>query len=500
MKYILKLLSLVLALSLLALPLAGCASHKRPLAYLKSSLERTLGQSVPGEMLSLLLACVEQGSIDLSVSGDHALGGATALDLTLFFDAQGEELMADVALLAGEKSFDGKAWLSNECAVLTSNAFLGSTTLGLDFNTLKNDIAHSIFKNNSGTDYARPEINDSTSTAIRSLVDGIYQIFSAFEDAPGLVDEYVDVFLKNLTKYAAFTRYKEHGEVKIYLCVDNSMLSRALRDTWAVAAKDKALSRQVREVAKTRDAMQSALDGVVSTAWMNKVDAWLLNDAEIEALCAKIDAATPFTFELNATVKSLTGKLLYLDFTHRSGEDEIALSLDISQKDRFEASLLLGGVKRSLLANVQENGWRTFAVDYTYKTERAEAELDVIAGTLQLDKKQDSYILTLGKNGVTKTVNGCFSVKNDAFSLSVDGIKTGETEAAFKLSLTVREKAEMPVAPPFVNLATVTEQRIAPVAERVKGTKEAFLKAFDRTALTKQSVIAYLLAPFSFEQ
>ena len=122
-KYILKLLSLVLALSLLALPLAGCASHKRPLAYLKSSLERTLGQSVPGEMLSLLLACVEQGSIDLSVSGDHALGGATALDLTLFFDAQGEELMADVALLAGEKSFDAESEKEAQFESLIENEF-----------------------------------------------------------------------------------------------------------------------------------------------------------------------------------------------------------------------------------------------------------------------------------------------------------------------------------------------------------------------------------------
>jgi len=499
-KYIVKFLALLLSLLMLVIPLAGCASHKRPLAYLKASLERTVRQSVLGEMLSLVLAALDEGAIDLSVSGAHTLGGATALDLSLFFNGDDEEIMADAALSAGDKSFDGKLWFSGDHAVLTSNTFLGSTTLGLDFNTLKNDIAHSIFKNNSGTDYAVPEINDGTASAILSWVDGFYQLFGTLDDMPDLLDKYVDVFLKNLTKYASFTRYKEKGKVKIYLSVDNSMLSRALRDTWAVAVKDKSLSRQVREVAKTRDAMQSAVDGVVSTVWSNKVEAWLVNDAEIEALCAKIDAAAPFTFELNATVKKLTGKLLYLDFTHRSGEDETAFSLDIGEKDALELVLLLDGVKRSLSVKTEESGWRALVADYTYKTAKGEAEPDVITGTFDLDKKQDAYTLTLGKNGVVKTVNGSFSCKNDAFVFSVDGIKTGDVPTDFKLSLTVKEDAEMPTTPPYVNLVTVTEQRIAPVAERAKGAKDAFLAAVDRTALTKENVMAYFLAPFSFEQ
>ncbi len=500
MKHRIRILSLFLALCLLVAPLGGCSYHKRPLSYLKSAFTRTLKQSVLGEMLSVVLSSLDEGSIDLSVSGAHSLGGATALDLALIFDAERQQITADTALLCGGMNYDARLWFSSEYAVLASDAFLGSTTLGASFDTLKTDLAHSIFKNNSGTDYAVPEINDGTATAILTWVEGFYTLFGAFEDMPDLAEKYVDVFLRVLTEYARLTRYKEKGRVKLYLSVDNNMLSRALRDTWARAAKDKALAKQVRAVAKTRDAMQSAADGVVSTEWSNKVEAWLVNDAEIEALCARIDAAPPFTFELNATVKKLTGKLLYLDFTHKQGEDTTAFSLDISEKDALEITFLLDGVKRSLSVQTEESGWRSFVADYTYITAKGEAEPDVIAGTVDLDKKKDTYTLLLGKNGIVKTVNGTFYCKNDAFSLSVDGIKTGDAATDFRLSLTVREEAKMPEVPQYVALPTVTEQRIAPVATRVKETRDAFLAAFDRGAITKENVIAYLLTPFSFEQ
>ena len=501
MKYIVRISALFLALCLLVVPLAGCASHKRPLSYLKSSLERTLKSSVLGEVLDVVLSSLDEGALDLSVSGSHALGGATAFDLALVFDTDKQQIVANSALTAGGKDFDAKVWLSDENAVLVSDAFLGSTTLGVDFTTLKNDILHSIFINGSGTAYADERVNESTAAAVLTWVEGFYTLFGALESSPELLDKYVDIFLKNLTEYADFTRYSEKGMVKIHLRVDNTMLSRALRDTWVKAAKDKTLARRAREVAKTHDAMQSALDGVVTTEWTNKVEAWLVNNAEIEALCAKIDAADPFTLELNATVKKLTGKLLYLDVTHRSGDDQTAFSLDISEKDTLEVSLLLDGVKRSLSVNTEKNVWRALVADYTYHKAVGDGEPEVmIDGSFELDKKKDSFVLTLGKNGVIKTVNGSFYCKNDAFSFSIDSIKTGETSTDFKFSFSMKEEADMPTAPHYVNLVTVTEPRIAPVATRAKEAKESFLAAFDRGALTREGVIAYLFAPFAFEQ
>ncbi|MBR2312284.1 MAG: hypothetical protein IKA46_03235 [Clostridia bacterium] len=500
MKYTIRILSFFLALCLLVVPLGGCAYHKRPLAYLKSSAERTFKQSLLGEVASLLLDAFEEGSLDLSLSSDSDLGGAKVLDLALYFDADGEQIMADTALLVGEKSYDAKLWFSSREAVLSSTAFLGSTTLGANFETLKQDIAHSIFRNNSGTAYAVPEINESSATAVLTWVEGFYALFGAFEDMPELLDEYIDVFLKYLTQYASYTRYTENGRVKIYLSVDNSMLSRALRDTWAKAAKDKTLARRVREVAKTRDAMQSAIDGVVSTEWSNKVEAWLLNNAEIEALCARIDAAEPFTVEMNATVKRLTGKLLYVDFTYTAGDDVTAFSLDLSEKDAFDVSLLLDGVKRSLTVHVVDSAWRTVAADYTYKVEQGENSPHVWQGTFHLNEKTDIFTLTIGKNGVTKTVSGTFYCDSDACSLMIDKVKTGETENNFRLALTIKAEASAPKVPQYVNLPTVTEQRIDPVAKRAREAYTAFLEEFDRSAITYEAVMAYLLAPFAFEE
>ncbi|MBR7112856.1 MAG: hypothetical protein IKC75_08090 [Clostridia bacterium] len=402
-------------------------------------------------------------------------------------------------LRAGEKNFDAKLWFSEDRAVLTSDALLGSTTLGVDFNTLKNDISHSIFINGSGTAYAEEKINESTAAAILTWVDGFYTLFGALEDTPDMLDKYVEIFLKNLTEYAGISRYSEKGKVKVYLSVDNTMLSRALRDTWATAVKDKTLVRRAREVARTRDAMQSALSGVVYSEWTNKVEAWLANSAEIEALCAKIDAADPFTFELNATVKKLTGKLLYLDLTHRSGEDATAFSIDLSAKDHLELSFLVEGVKHSLSVAVEKDSWRTFTADYTYHRALGDAAPKTVSGRFDLLKKEDTYTLTLGKNGAVKTVSGRFSCENDAFVFAIDSVKSGDASVDFKFSLSMKEKAEMAPAPHYVNLVTVTEQRIAPVAERAKAAKATFLEAVELDAFTTEGIFAYLIAPLSFE-
>jgi hypothetical protein len=137
--------------------------------------------------------------------------------------------------------------------------------------------------------------------------------------------------------------------------------------------------------------------------------------------------------------------------------------------------------------------------DFTYHTERGEAAPDVLAGEFRLDKKSDTFTLTFGNDGVSKTVEGSFLCKSDALTLSVDHVKTGESETDFHCSLSVKEKAKMPTAPQYVNLPTVTEQRIDPVAKRAKETCAAFLAEFDRSAFTWQGVLAYLLVPFSIE-
>ena len=108
MKYTRRILSFLLALCLLVMPLVGCAGHRRPLIYLKSALTRTLDRSTAGEMLSALLGALEEGVIDLSLKGSHTLGGVSALDLSLYLDAEDRKVMADTALVLDGKNYDAK--------------------------------------------------------------------------------------------------------------------------------------------------------------------------------------------------------------------------------------------------------------------------------------------------------------------------------------------------------------------------------------------------------
>ena len=84
------------------------------------------------------------------------------------------------------------------------------------------------------------------------------------------------------------------------------------------------------------------------------------------------------------------------------------------------------------------------------------------------------------------------------FSLSVDRVSEGEQVSPFFLGISVLKKAKMPEMPAYVNLATVTEQRIDPVATRAKEAYAALCSSLDKTAFTKDAVLGVLLAPFQF--
>lgn len=499
MKHIFRGLSILLAASLLLVSLVGCTSKSRPLIYLKSAIERSFEKSIGGEMASLLAEALSGGSVALSWQGEDAPGGMTAASVAFYFDAAQHRVMSDTALVCGDRTFDARLWLSDDRVIAASNAFFGSTTLGVDLKTLEADLGHSIFRNNSGTAYAVPEISDGTAGAVLALVEGFFSLYTATDDLSALLDKHAESFLKYLTDHASYTRYSENGRVYVHLEVDNNALSRALRDTWKKATGDKKLCRRLREVAKTRDAMQSAAEGVVSTEWTTVVESWIVNSAEIEALCASLDAATPFTIELNAAVKKLTGTLLTLDASYLSGEKQIALSLDLSQENALHFTLLLGGVAHDFALNTVKDSWSVWEATFTYLQTNADGEDRTWQGSVSLDKKQDSYGLQLTQGDRTRSISGKFYYNNDGMLLSVDHVVEGEQKLNFSCHLAITPKQELPSAPQYVNLPTVAEQRIDPVAARAKETLDAFHAAFDEEAFTYRGAIACLLKPFYFE-
>ncbi len=499
MKHTVRILSVLLAFCLLVAPLGGCASQSRPLIYLKSAVERSLEKSIGGEMAALLAEALAGGSISLSWQGEEALGGVTDVDATVYFDAENSKIISDTALSIGEQTYDAKLWLSDEAVVAVSDAFFGSTTLGVDLDTLEDDLKHSIFRNNSGTAYAVPEIGERSANAVLTLVEGFFSLYTSADDIAELLDKHFESFLKYLTEHARYTRYSEDGKVHIYLLVDNSTLARVLRDTWTKAVADKALCRRVREVAKTHDAMVSATAGIVSTEWTAIAENWLVNNAEIEALCAELDAAEPFTLEVNAAVKKLTGTLDTLAVSYRSGERSADLTLDLSQKDALFLSVAYGGVKHSLALQTIKEGWSAYAADFTYTQTGAEGTEAAWQGRIELDKKQDTYLLSLTQGDRTRELRGTFFCNGDGFSLSVDSLFEGERQIDFSCMLAVAARAKLPALPQYVNLPTVTEQRIDPVAARVRETYAALDAALDTDAFTWDRVVAHLLAPLKFE-
>lgn len=499
MKYIVRGLSILLVASLLLVSLVGCTSRSKPLIYVKSAVERSFKKSLGGEVVALLTEALSGGRVAFSWQGDGAPGGMTAANATFYFDAEQHRVMSDTALACGDHTFDAKLWLSGDNVILSSNAFLGSTTLGVDLKTLEADLEHSIFRNNSGTAYAVPEISDGTADAVLTLVEGFFSLYTATNDLAALLDKHAESFLKYLTDHAHYTRYAENGRVQVHLEVDNSAFSRALRDTWQKAASDKKLCRHLREIAKTRDAMQSAAEGVVSTEWTTLIEGWIVNSAEIEALCAKIDAATPFTLTLNAAVKKLTGTLLAFDVSYLSGERQTAFSLDLSQEDATHLALLLDGVTRDFTLHTVKDSWSVYEATFTYLRADASGEDRTWQGSVSLDKKQDSYVLQLTQGDRTRSISGDFCCDRNGVLLSVDRVFEGEQKLNFSCLLSITPKEELPTAPPYVNLPTVAEQRIDPVAARAKETLDAFDAAFDEEAFSYQSVFACLLMPLRFE-
>lgn len=490
MKTRLRILALLLTVPILIATLSACGARRRPLNYLKSSLERTVDRSTGGELLSLLWEAVQEGSLSLAFTGDTA-APVSAGSATLYFDVDKGALMADTALTLDGKKYDAGLWLSHNTAALSSTAFLGSTTVGANLATLEQDLKNSIFRSNSGTVFARPEVDDRTDDRINTLVGGLFSLYQSSEDMADLLDERIERFLIALTEHANHSRYTEKGQVNIYLKIDNSMLSRALRDAWGEAVKDKAFCAHLREVAKTRDAMYSAIAGVEIGDTAALVENWLVNDAEIEALCVEIDNSTPFTLELSATVRKLTAKVTTLSVKFECADTVRAATVDLSARDEAVLSLTVDGVTHKLAFETEKETLRTYRAIFTYQLQSVAGTKET-RGTLDVNRREERYTLTLTGDTV-RTLTGKLSLGKDAFAFSIDSLTAGEEQIPFTFSLAIRSEADMPAVPAYVNLPTVSESRFLPVAARATATMAQFTEALGSSGilLTPEGIADY---------
>ena len=181
-----KMTALLLALLLLLGTLVGCGGYLDPLGYLKDAAEKTLKQTLVGEVLALLLGVSDKGSLAVDFGGtDLVQGLPEAAQLKLWIDAEDRKLAANGTMTLKGQQYDLAAYLNETEMAVNSAAFLGSNTLGVDFLTLKDDLKTSIFSNNSGTAFANPAISAASAERVpQNLSSAPMGICAAMAGAP----------------------------------------------------------------------------------------------------------------------------------------------------------------------------------------------------------------------------------------------------------------------------------------------------------------------------
>lgn len=496
MKRRIRIISLLLALLLLAGALAGCAAVSKPLNYFKSALEKTIDRRFGGEMVDVLLETLECGSVEIGFGGtDLAQTPIEAGNAKLWFDKEEKRITAAGDLTVGGKSYDGCLYLTDRELAVSSVAFLGSTDFGIDFATLSGDLQNSIFRNNSSTAFARPEIDEGTAADVIELRDNFFTIYDSLGDVLELSDELAEDFLAILTEYAPHSRYSEDGKIYIAATVDNAVLSRALRDTRSKAVSDKTFCRELRELASARDTVISVKTGTVVTEWSDKVESFIASDLSIEGLCAKIDAMSPFTVQLNGVVGRMSGIIENATLSYsRDSKQIFEFSLDLSQKDVNVLRLQYDGVTRVLSYRVLKNGLRYYDAELIYEMLPSTGENVLrVTGTLSADKSDDKFTLSFTKGEETRVFEGSFDKRIDGFEASVNTVKINGESRRFSLSLVVTTDDKAEPVPEYVNLAAVSEARFEPIAARITQEMIAFRMAWGNHKMTPHGALSFFL-------
>ena len=444
MKIKLRIGAFLLAMLMLLSALSGCAGFANPLGYLKDSAEKTLKNALLGELLSLVLDVADKGKITVEFGGtDLVQDLPDAADLSLWLDAQSRKVVADGEMtLSGEK-YDLAAYLNETEAVVVSSAFFGSNTLGVDFLTLKDDLKTSIFSNNSGTSFSNPDVSAASADRIQQIKKSFFKLLAYNEKTLDFADEVMDVFLSELTAYAENSRYKKDGYTHITLSVNNDSLARTLRATRAALVKDRSFGKYLNDLAATLDAMVSATTGITTTEYTTKVKYFLTSEADIDAICARIDNAEPFVFELKAAIKSfgMSLKDASLSFS-QSGVTRVTAALHLDAEQISTLDVTVDGVARSFGYRVVEDAFRNYRAELTYTKSVAGTTVTQVKGDLAANKRDKTYALTLTRGSDTRVFGGKYDFGGDAILIAEIRVDEFSNPAAGVFDLSSNAAAE----------------------------------------------------------
>ncbi len=484
MKLRYKALSFLMALLLLLSTLTGCTGYVDPLGYLKDATVKTIKNTLVGELLALLLDISDKGMISVEFGGtDLVQNLPESAELTLWLDNDDRKIAADGKMtLAGEK-YDISAYIEETEMAVISSSFLGSNTLGVDFLSLKDDLKTSIFSNNSGTVFSDPTVSSASADRIEQIKKSFFKLIAYNEKTLDFADEVLEVFLDELTSYAANTRYKEDGYTHITLSINNDSLARALRATRDRLVKDRSFCKYLNELAETLDSMISAVSGVTSTEYTTKVRHFLTNEEDIDNLCQHIDDADAFVFEVKAAVKSFGMSLSEAELSFTQGgikRFEGAVSLF---EDEITLAVTLDGVARKLTYHVKEDGFRTYRAELSYQLTSAAACAEV-KGELLANKRENTYTLTLEKGSETRVFGGSYDFDDEEMMLSVNTASVNGADKRISLKITLTEGEGVPMMPNYVNVAAIDVARFTPIYERAVKTRDRLLTDWQALGLS----------------
>ncbi len=503
MKRYIRLVALLLATVLCLTALVGCSAANKPLKYLKTSLEKTIDRRFGGKLLESIGAALSDGSIALSFGGTDLFDTVVdSAEVTAYFDADDKKMNLFASLSANGETFDGKLYLTDEQMVLSSSAFLGSNTVGFDFEALSADIRNSIFRNDSGTVYAQDDIGTGTADALRDQKDGFFLLLDALGDIYDLGDEIFEIFLVKLAEHAPHSVYKKDGRNIISLEVSNNTLSRALRDTRAAIVDDRGICRDLRRYATTLDEIESAKSGVTTTHRKDELETFLTSDTGVEAACAFIDDAEPFLFKIDASVKRTSRVIETLSVSlSRSDVEVFAFSADLTDDDINHLVLTVGDVRRELTYRVLKDGLFSYEAEMTYrKALTTGEEIFERNATLSSNSRKDSFTFSLDTADGRRVFSGSFDKGFDHYTLSIDAVTVDGVAHKFSFSATVSENDKVEKPPEYVNIFTISEERYATISPRLNEKREAFESWREESGASGRDVLALVFGALGISE
>ena len=503
MKLLARTIAFLLAILLLLGVLAGCAGALDPLGYLKDSMERALRESLAGQILGVFFDAVQGGSLALDFGGTDLVGGLPdEAKLKLWLDADDERAALDASLVLAGERFEAQAFLDEYEIAAISPTFLGSNTLGFDFNALEADLRNSIFSNNSGTVFAHPDISAASASRVNAIKNGAFSLLDTTEDGLESVEEGVEYFLEALSTYASHTRHKENGCVYISLDINNDSLSRALRATHEMVADDRSLVKFVQQIAKTVDSICSAATGVNDTSLTDRVKYFLNSEADIDALCVEIDRLPAFTLAVQARVRSFGMDLETFRATlTQEGAVRADLSLELAEEgEQSKLSLLLDGVLREVTVRVVKDSYRNYAAELGYRKITDEGIVLSVTGDLQANKRDKTYTLSLAEGEQLRVLKGKYVFSDEEILLAVDGVTLGGENRKLSFSLSIKAEDRVPQMPQYQNVVKMDVTRFTPIYERAVQALDKFKGLWQSASFTPHGVLGSVLGTLGLER